>query len=190
MSPIGSDEVLVAYTASSAITASASASTFCFSARSSKTASIRSSQRRKPLIVVVADTRSMRRSSSSADRLPRFLRSSKTWRTEASPRASASPVVSLSRTATPAWSAETVAIPAPIRPAPMTPSLPTSLGRVSDGTPTSFLISCVAKNTETSARDTLVTDSSPKWRASIASPSWSEAALPRSTASIAFSGAG
>ena len=51
-------------------------------------------------------------------------------------------------------------------------------------------MSWVAKKTETSARETSETESSPKCRASIFSPSAWDAAVPRWTASSARSGAG
>ena len=95
----------------------------------------------------------------------------------------------LDRTATPA-SAATHAIPEPISPAPSTPSLRTSRGGVPSGTPVSFLMSCVAKKTETSARDSALTESRPKAPASSANPSARLAAVPFSTTSSATSGAG
>jgi hypothetical protein len=52
------------------------------------------------------------------------------------------------------------------------------------------LISCVAKKTDTSARDTSDTASSPKARASSFRPSAIEVAVPARTTSSAFSGAG
>ena len=51
-------------------------------------------------------------------------------------------------------------------------------------------MSWVAKKTETSARETSVTESSPKAAASSFKPSASEADVPRSMTSIARSGAG
>ena len=93
------------------------------------------------------------------------------------------------RAATPA-SAATHAIPAPISPAPTTPSLLTSAASVPSGTPVSFLISWVAKKIDTSARDTSVTESRPNSRASSARPSASVVVVPCFTTSSAASGAG
>ncbi len=81
-------------------------------------------------------------------------------------------------------------MPAPIRPAPSTPSFATSRAFVPSGYPASFLISWVAKKTVTRARETSETASSPKALASICSPSASVVAVPCSTASMASRGAG
>ena len=73
----------------------------------------------------------------------------------------ASKVVSLRRTCRPRVR-RGPAMPAPMRPAPTTPSLRTCGLALPGGMPASFLISWVAKKTDTSARDTSETESSPK----------------------------
>ncbi len=113
--------VFVAKMASGNSAASASASTACFTARSSNTASMTSCTRRKPVYSTVPET-----SDSSSSNCCRVIcrlasRSASTFRTAPRPRATCSSFVSLRRTGTPRIAA-TAAIPAPMKPAPTTPS--------------------------------------------------------------------
>jgi hypothetical protein len=132
ISPIGSEEVLLANTHSSGVSASVSASTLRFSSTSSKTASITRSAWRKPVGSVVTERRSSRFATPRRSRLPRRRRSSNPSYACFTARPSASGAASLRRTTAPASAAE-AAMPAPMSPAPTTASLSIAVAEVPSG---------------------------------------------------------
>ena len=140
---IGIVLVFVAKMASCGSTASASAITLCLTARSSNTASITSGRLPKQVYSVVPATSDIWSSNCCLVICRLLSRSLSTSFTAATPLATCAAAVSLKRTGTPCCTVM-LAMPAPMNPAPSTPTRSTARGLTPSGTPASFLSDVVA----------------------------------------------
>ena len=153
ISPIGSDEVLEANTTPLPTTSSTCSNRDCFRSRLSKTASITRSTLDSPSNAVLPVTLFMICSPSKARSCLRFTCLAICSLTWARARPTPASSTSLIRTVLPAFSALTVAMPAPISPPPRTATLLTGLGSVLVEMPVVYFIICEAKNRPRSAAD-------------------------------------
>mmetsp|Transcript_15288 Transcript_15288/g.47727 ORF Transcript_15288/g.47727 Transcript_15288/m.47727 type:complete len:235 (+) Transcript_15288:578-1282(+) len=189
-SRMGSADVFVAMTASLDTTASRSAMTACFTLRSSKTASMTRSVvamwSRHSLGSAVPTTAAAARAASASPSWRRFTLPANTPSIWARPRARPASDVSRNTTGKP-LAADTVAMPAPMSPAPTTPTRCTGFL----GAPTGLFFNAVCPlKMDTRARDSGVKPSEPKCVASASRPASKPPTRPASTTRRMARGAG
>ena len=192
MSAIGMVEVLVAKIVVAGVAASVSASTLRLTSRSSNTASMTRSARGKPVKSVPPERSAARRSNSNRVIRFRLSRPARMSVAALSPFPTRASSVSLTRTSTAALLTAVPAMPAPMKPEPITARRSTLRGAAVTpaGRPSSFLRAVVAKKIPISFRETSVAASSPNFRCSTANPRARPPSSPAFTASSAARGAG